>query len=129
MAVPMRRPDFGADHEMAPIPVLDDVAVIDRLGEARPAGAAVELVDGREQRLARDDVDVKTGLVVIPVLTRERRFGAALLSYLLLLGRQCFDGRGILAVLVCHGPSLTRQIQPGRGRESSSASCALIVDR
>jgi hypothetical protein len=49
---------------MAQIPLLDDVAVADRLGEARPAGAAVELVDGREQRFARDDVDVKTGLVV-----------------------------------------------------------------
>src|ERR1700692_1164104 len=112
----MRRPDLGADHEMAPIPVLEDVAVVDRLGEAGPTGAAVELVDGREQRFTRARGDGKTGLVVIPVLTRERRFGAAVLGYLVLLGRQCFDGRGILAVPVRHGPPrLARYNRDGDG--------------
>ena len=47
------------------------------LGEARPAGAGVELVERAEQRLAGDDVDVDAGLVVVPVLIVERRLGAS----------------------------------------------------
>ena len=48
-------------------------AGIERLREARPAGARVVLVERAEQRLARDDVDVDPGLVVVPVLVAERR--------------------------------------------------------
>ena len=60
-------------------------SALDRPGEARPTGAAVELVDRCEQRFAGDDVDVDAGLVVVPVLAGERPLGAVLLRYVILL--------------------------------------------
>src|SRR3982750_2499417 len=62
----------------------------DGRGEPRPAGAAVVLVERREERLARDHVHVQAGLVVVPVLVAERRLGAVVLRHLGLGG----GGRG-----------------------------------
>jgi hypothetical protein len=47
-------------------------------------------------------VDVDAGLVVIPVLVPERRFGGALLGDPVLLGREPRDCLRILAVVVRH---------------------------
>src|SRR5690606_19973368 len=52
------------------------------------ARAGVELVERGEQRLARDDVDVDAGLVVVPVFVVERPLGAALLRDVVLQGRE-----------------------------------------
>ena len=41
------------------------VGMFDGLGEARPTATRFELVRGREQRFARDDVDIDTGLFVV----------------------------------------------------------------
>ena len=68
--------------------LLDDVGRLDRPREARPAGAAVELVGRREQRLARDDVDVDAVVVVVPELVAERRARCRLLRHRVLPGGQ-----------------------------------------
>ena len=66
--------------------MLGDVVRLDRLDEARPAGAGVELVGRGEERLARDHVHVDAGLVVVPELVAERRLGGAALGDVVLLG-------------------------------------------
>ena len=60
----------------------------DRLGEARPAGAGVELVVGAEERSRRRPRSGSPGVLVVAVLARERRLGAGPAQDLVLLGRQ-----------------------------------------
>ena len=79
VAVGMRRTYLSLNHTPAHIPALDDVAGLDRLNEARPSRAAVKLVKRGEERLARDDVHVNSGLFVVPILVLERPFGPVLL--------------------------------------------------
>ena len=43
-----------------------------------------------EEGLARHDIDIDAGAVVVPVLVVERRLGAVLLGHLVLHGRQLF---------------------------------------
>ena len=45
---------------------LFDVGGLDGFGKAGPAAVGVELVEGGEEGLAGDDVDVEAGLVVVP---------------------------------------------------------------
>jgi hypothetical protein len=40
---------------------------MNRFGEARPPAAAVKFVEGSEKGLARNHVDIKPRLVVIPI--------------------------------------------------------------
>src|SRR6185369_13941070 len=56
--VGMLRANLGARHEELAVRLRNHVGGLQRLREARPAGAAVVLVEGAEERLARDDVDV-----------------------------------------------------------------------
>src|SRR4051812_320705 len=58
------------------------------LGEARPAGAGVELGVGREQLGAAARAAVHAVLVVVPVAPREGAFGRTLAQHVVLLGRE-----------------------------------------
>src|SRR3546814_1076850 len=60
----------------------------DRLGEAGPAAAGLELVGRGEQRLAGNDVDVEARQLVIVILPREGALGGALLGHPVLLWRE-----------------------------------------
>jgi hypothetical protein len=79
---------------------LGHVGRLDGLGEARPAAAGLELVRGRKQRLAGDDVHVDAGLLVVEQRARARSLGAVLLSDAELLRREPCDGIGRLLVSV-----------------------------
>jgi hypothetical protein len=48
MTVAVLGADLGAGYSMGPVDVLDYVRRFKRLCEARPTGAAVEFIDGRE---------------------------------------------------------------------------------
>src|SRR3546814_5592351 len=72
-AVAMRRAHLGADHAMRAFLQLVHVGRHDRLGEAGPAAAGLELVGRGEQRLAGNDVDVEARQLVIVILPREGR--------------------------------------------------------
>src|SRR5258708_37992216 len=75
-------------HAVADIGVLDHVCRIYRPGEARPTGVAIEFVNRSEKRLARNDVHVDAGLMVIPVGVRKWLFRSVTLSHTILLGRK-----------------------------------------
>ena len=88
VAVGAARAHLGADHAVRAVAQLLDVRRLDRLGEARPAAARLELVGRGEQRLAGDDVDVDPGLVVVEQSAGAGRLGAASLGDVELLRRQ-----------------------------------------
>src|SRR6185369_15221235 len=69
--------DFSALHAESAIFFLNNFGVAYGLGETGPATTGIELVQGAEQGLARNDVDVKSGFVVIPVLIVKGGLGAA----------------------------------------------------
>ena len=96
----MARAHFGAHHDVAVVGLFDDVVAVERFGEARPAGTAVELVDRGEQRLTRHHVDVDARLVVVEVFAGEGSLGAAFLGDVVLLGAQRVDRGRILMVVV-----------------------------
>src|ERR1041385_8613929 len=88
MGIGVRRADFGAHHEEGAIRLLADVPGLERFVEAGPAGPGIVLVEGAEERLARDDVHVDPGLVVVPVLVVERPLGGITLRHLVLQRRE-----------------------------------------
>src|SRR4029453_8391573 len=79
------RPYLGARREELRVLTLRDMGLLDRLREAGPAGAGVELVTRAEKRLPRHNVDVEPLLMVVPVLVAERQLGALVLRHLILL--------------------------------------------
>ena len=88
VAVAVLAADFGAARHQLSVDVLADVLLVDRLGEARPSGAAVVLVRGAEEWLAAHHVDVDAVFLVVPELVAERRLGAFFLGDRVLQRRQ-----------------------------------------
>src|SRR4030095_3452630 len=80
--------DFRAFHEKRLISFLNDMRRIDWLGEALPAGGALELVGRSEELLTANQVDVDAGFVVVPVSVVESRLGAVFAGDVVLLGSQ-----------------------------------------
>src|SRR6185295_5035703 len=100
MAVAVRRAYLGADHAMRIVVELLYVGGLDRLREAWPARAGVIFIRRREERLARHDVDVDAGLLVVEQRARPGHLRPALLGDAKLLrGKPGNDGR-VLGELV-----------------------------
>ena len=87
---------LGPRREQLAILATDDVFVLERPREARPAGARVELVEGAEERLARGDVDVDARLLVVPEGVAEGRLGRLVLSDFVLLLGECLVELGVV---------------------------------
>src|SRR5262245_26961116 len=87
VAVAVPRADLDALHAMRRVAQGLDVALLDRLGEARPPAARFVLVGRGEERLAGHDVDVDARLLVAEVLAGAGALGPALLRDPELLGR------------------------------------------
>jgi len=85
MAVAELRRHLCTNHAMACVGQLLNVGMLDGFGETRPTAPRFELVRGREQWLARDDVDIDAGLFVVEKRTRAGGLRAALLSDAVLL--------------------------------------------
>src|SRR5690242_16927790 len=79
---------LGAAHEPGIVRLLLDRARLDRLPEARPAGAALVLRLRAEERLAAADADIGAGRLRIGVLAGPRPLGPVLTGDLVLLRRQ-----------------------------------------
>ena len=77
----MGRTHLGADHAMRDIAQFIHEIRDDRLGEAGPTAAGVKLVGRGEQRLARDDVNVDAGFVIVQMFAGARTLGRTLLRH------------------------------------------------
>src|SRR5690606_28271191 len=119
VAVAVGRADLGADHAVAGVAQLAHVRRLQRPGEARPAAMRVELVAGGEQRLARDDVHVDPGTVLVQVLAGAGTLGPGFLGHAVLLRGEPGDRVRILAPGTHCGT--TRQIVLDRSSATISA--------
>ena len=79
---------LGADHAVRRIPLLVDMALDGRRGEAWPAAAGIELRVGFEQHIAAAGADIGAGTVVVLILAGEGAFGRLLAQHRVLHRRQ-----------------------------------------
>ena len=82
--VALNGPGLGALHAVGFVSDFFNVFLGERLGEAWPARAGVEFIEGTEEGLARDDADIDALAFVVPVFIPEGRFRAALHGHMLL---------------------------------------------
>src|SRR5260370_29026348 len=78
---------LGAAHEEAPVG-FGPARILDRRGEARPTGAAVEFAAGVEQRLAAAGAVINPGAMLLVERARAGAFGAMLPQHPVLLRGQ-----------------------------------------
>src|SRR5205085_12666668 len=79
---------FITFHAKSAIRFLGDLIFVNRFGETGPTTAAVEFIERTEERLAADHIDIDASVMIVPILISKWRFGAALLSDVILLRRQ-----------------------------------------
>src|SRR5206468_5201305 len=75
MATAFGAEHLGADHAVADVPLLVDMALDRRLGEARPAAAGIELGVGLEQHVAATGAGVGAGAIVVLIFAGEGTLG------------------------------------------------------
>src|SRR5690349_4878987 len=103
MGVAVLADDLGAAHEEVVVGPQLDLLEVGRLGEAGPAGAAVELrVRGEQLRPAANAV-VHPLALLVPVRARERPLGTGLARHLVLLRRQLLAPLGVRLLDLLHG--------------------------
>src|SRR4051794_20927119 len=88
MAAAFGAEHLGAEHAVADVPLLVDMAIDRGLGEARPAAAGIELGVGLEQRVAAAGAEIGAGAVVVLILTGEGTLGRLLAQHRVLHRRQ-----------------------------------------
>src|SRR3546814_349873 len=115
MAIAMLRTHLGAIHPVARIAQLVHMCRLYGLGETGPAAAGLELVGGREQRLARHDVDIDPSFLVAEILATSRALGSALLCDAILFRRQLGDS-SLVFLVFCHGILLGSLVRWALGR-------------
>ena len=86
-----------------------DIFRIHGFGETGPAAFAIKFVQGREERLAGNDVHVEAGRVMIPICILKRMFGPALLRDPKLLAREARESVRIFCVF---GHEISSLIRP-----------------
>src|SRR5262245_50389228 len=79
---------LGARHPVAPVDGRRHRLLVDRLRETRPAGSALELAVGREQRFAAARAAKHALTLLLVQRTRSARLGAVFPKHAELLGRQ-----------------------------------------
>ena len=87
--------NLSALHSVGRIPLFHHGLRRYGLGETGPARAAVELVQRTEERFARDNIDVNSGLVIVPVSVVKRSFRAAFSRDVILIFRQLSSQFGV----------------------------------
>jgi len=98
MRIAARTQNFDPHHAVAGIALCGDVLIGDRFEETGPAGARVELGQGREQRQPATDARVDAVALVVEQGAAERPLGAMCAGDAVLLGRQPGDPLGLRAL-------------------------------
>jgi hypothetical protein len=98
VAVAVLGTDLGPCHAVRAVDLLYDIRGLERPRETRPASAAVELIEGCEERLAGNHVDVEARLLVVPVFVGEGALGPVSLRDAVPLGSQFRDRFGVFPV-------------------------------
>jgi hypothetical protein len=67
MAIAVARSHLGANHAIAFVLLLHYMLRLDWTGKTRPSTAAVKFMQRRKQWFAGNNVDIKPGLILIPI--------------------------------------------------------------
>src|SRR5271156_5551368 len=110
MAIAVRRTHLGADHAVGDVPQFAVIGGLDGFGKARPAAPRLIFVGRGKQRLARYDVDVDAGFLVVQIFACAGALGGSLLRHAILLRRKPGDGLWTLLILL-HFPLLAASHQ------------------
>ena len=87
--------DFGAAREQAIVCFSANVTFDYGLKETRPAGAGIKFGVGSEQVEIAGDTPIQPRLMIVPVDSAERPFGAFFARDTVLLGRELFLPLGL----------------------------------
>jgi len=87
--------DFRTLHPIGGIPLFNYFVFGHWLCEAGPARAAIEFIFRREERFARDDIDINSILVIVPVGILKGRFRGAFARHLILILGQLLSQHGV----------------------------------
>src|SRR5579872_89680 len=125
MAVAARAEHLGADHAVAEIALLVDMAFPCRLGEARPTATGIELGIGLKQRLSAAGADIGAPPVLMLIFAGERPLGRLLAQHRVLHRRQLLAPLGLAffnlrGFGVGHGSSL--KVMPVIASEAKQTS-------
>ena len=88
VAVTCSATNFNSCHAVADITVLSNGIKVGGLHKARPARSRIELGVAREEQRSASGAMILAGRLVAIIFAGERRLGAALTQYTVLLGRQ-----------------------------------------
>ena len=108
VTVSVAGPDLSAAHSKSVVRSLFNVFRIHGPGETRPATVTVKFVEGREKRLAGNDVHVEAGGIMIPIGILKGTLSGALLGDAKLLAGETRDSVRIFCVFGNATPSLIR---------------------
>src|SRR5579883_675744 len=133
--------DLGADHAVAVVGLLIDMALLRGLRKARPAAAGIEFGVGLEQHLAAAGADIAARALLMLILAGERPFGRLFAQHRILhrcqlappfllalgdlVGRRLAVGHGFSFELQAASPSSPRKRQ---SRPSLEALAIASVD-
>src|SRR5882724_622417 len=77
MGITFARTNLRPLHAVGRIPLFHHFVLCNRLGETGPARTAVEFIQRAEERLTRDNIDVDSRLVIVPIGILKRSLRAA----------------------------------------------------
>jgi hypothetical protein len=95
MRVALGTADLRPFHAERPIRFFDNRLRIDRFGKTWPPGSGIEFFFRGEKRLTGDNVDIDSGLMIVPVSVSKRRLSSVFFSDVVLLGTQTLLQLGI----------------------------------
>src|SRR4030042_504038 len=94
MGIDIFTPHLDALHKNAVIFSFYDIIRLNGFGKTWPSGPGIELVNRTEQRFSRNDIDINSYFLIIPVFILKWWLSTVLLGHLILQRRQfLFQGR------------------------------------
>ena len=112
MAVAAGAANLRSNHSVGAVLMEGHFLGIGRLGEARPAAAAVELGPAVEQKLAAAGAAIPARFVIVPIEAGESALGAALAKHLILIGGKALAPLLVGHVLRVHGRDVGLRAKP-----------------
>src|SRR4029450_5440401 len=96
MGITFARKNLRPLHAVGRIPFFRYFVLCNRLGETGPARGAIEFIQGAEERLTGDNIDVDSRLVIVPIGILKRSLGAAFARHVILVFCQLPSQFGII---------------------------------
>src|SRR5437762_578361 len=88
MGIAFLRAHLSAYHPKSVVGSQQNMFRCDRLSKTGPAGAAIEFINRREERIVCDDIYINAGTIIVPVRVSKGGFGPVLTHDMVLFSGQ-----------------------------------------